>query len=94
MLKGREETMFPIFGVNFLYEQERRKHEIRQIMRENELGRAYREALSAKGHRPHGQRSYIRSVATGLVSMFRALKKPKVNIDLQDHCPDPRLMSC
>jgi hypothetical protein len=42
MAKGREETMFPNFEVNFLYEEQRHNDEIRQIQLENEYRRAFR----------------------------------------------------
>jgi hypothetical protein len=72
MAKGREETMFPNFEVNFLYEEQRHKDEIRQIQLENELRRAYRNSPAA--HKRF--LDSLGSLATRLSAFFQGHDRP------------------
>ena len=83
--------MYPNIEINFLYKERRYEDLIRQIQLENEVRRAYSDAAHADGRRPHGLRSRLALIATGLSPVLRISGRRTSKAGLPDQCPDPCL---
>jgi hypothetical protein len=101
--------MFPNFEVNFLYEEQRHKDEIRQIQLENEYRRAFRDASAAGRLNSRGLRARFGSIAARLSAIVRGRSREALEsgsaiaiaagaaagkaAGKPDPCPDPCLAS-
>ena len=93
MAKGREETMFPNMVGNFLYEEQRREDEIRQIQLENEYHRALRNGSTANRRNAKSLRSHYRSFVARLNTIAGARSRETQESGFEtgssDACPEP-----
>jgi hypothetical protein len=85
--------MFPNMIVHFLYEEQRRKDEIRQIQLENEYHRALRNGSSGNGRSWKSLGAGYRGLTARLAAMVRhsSQKTSKAGLESTgpDACPDP-----
>jgi hypothetical protein len=93
MPKEREETMFPNMIVHFLYEEQRRNDEIRQIQLENEYHRALRNGSVANRRNLRSLRSRFRSIAARMSTIAGARSRETQESGFKtgspDACPEP-----
>jgi hypothetical protein len=85
--------MFPSMIVHFLYEEQRRNDEIRQIQRENEYQRALRNGWVAKRRNSRSLRSRFRSLVAGMRAIAggrsQEAQESGVETGSSDACPEP-----
>jgi hypothetical protein len=85
--------MFPNMIIHFLYEEQRRNDEIRQIQLENAYHRALRNGSAANGRNSRSLRSSYRSLAARLTALVRpsSQETPEAGLESSgpDACPDP-----
>lgn len=85
--------MFPNMIVHFLYEEQRRKDEIRQIQLENEYHRALRNGSTANRQNMKGLRARYRSIVARLsgIAGRRSQKAQESGFESgsPDACPEP-----
>jgi hypothetical protein len=102
MVKGREETMFPNMIVHFLYEEQRRKDEIRKIQLENEYHRALQNSSAANRRNSASLRSRFGLLAARLSAIVRSRSRQPLESGIiagrdaeitgsPDPCTNPRL---
>ena len=89
----REETMFPNMIVHFLYEEQRRKDEIRQIQLENEYHRALRNGSAANQRNSMSLGARFRSLTAWMSAITGARKRKAQESGIEagspDACPEP-----
>jgi hypothetical protein len=85
--------MFPNMIVHFLYEEQRRNDEIRQIQLENEYHRALRNGSAGKSRNSRGLRSRYNSFAARLSAIVHSSSQEAQESGYEstsrDACPDP-----
>jgi hypothetical protein len=85
--------MFPNMIVHFLYEEQRRKDEIRQIQLENEYHRALRNGSAGNSRNLKSLRASYRGLSARLSALVRRSSQETPEADLEpgspDACPEP-----
>jgi hypothetical protein len=81
--------MFPNMIVHFLYEEQRRKDEIRQIQLENEYHRALRNGSAGNGRNLKSLRASYRWLAARLTALVRPSSQETADAGLESSSPEP-----